>query len=647
MIATIRSLLGKELQQHRFTFLWLAGFTALVTWLFFRISDVGGQTLSYLSITSLFAVPVLVVIAFVVGQRLISAEYYGQTQRFIEALPIRQGYVQWVKYWVGLLSLLVLIGGVWLACIDSARQFETIRPGFIGLMAIRLFAFVFALWSTVFTFSLLGRLRIPLLALAAFGVSLINSFTQFELDRFGPLALVDRDLFGFERTNLPVDDLIDTLIFGFVMLALGLWLARKREGSFVESLATPINTRAKGFLVALVVTTLGIYTYFGPEPEVEPFAFSGFHVASDGPVEIAYLDAEFEADAHRLMRYVAERARALDALVPVTGDEFRVRVALDPSADLAEYGTEITSPVEGVVVSANFETTSEWSDVHFGSFLFHQVLYAKSNGRLLFEPHHWLIDGFARWWAASSEQPNSAMESHVDPIMLEALYATRSTPVTELVLEQWDSSAEIFGEDMGMSVAYSGWRVIQEQKGTAAALQLAKQEFSRPSHGDVRDWWGEWRDPVQRRFERATGWTLSEFVATWDRTLNELRAAPHYRRALDAIAKGELSITAEITENGTRALHYVLTLDRSLPGNTKCMALHTQLPSFDTPIGREGLREAEVLWPEPDERGPALSVDYSLAGEYGTGTRVYAAFECRFPQFPVPLYLGSSRLTMP
>jgi len=59
------------------------------------------------------------------------------------------------------------------------------------------------------------------------------------------------------------------------------------------------------------------------------------------------------------------------------------------------------------------------------------------------------------------------------------------------------------------------------------------------------------------------------------------------------------------------------------------------------------LREADVFWPEADDANHALSVDYVLEGEYGQGTRLFAAFECQFPDFSTPLYLGSVRLTMP
>ena len=230
--------------------------------------------------------------------------------------------------------------------------------------------------------------------------------------------------------------------------------------------------------------------------------------------------------------------------------------------------------------------------------------------------------------------------------MLEALHVSRNTPISEQVLRQWDVSSDKFGEIMAMSVGYSGWEVLQESKGTEATLELARQEFSRPSYGDVRDWWMDWRDPLSQRFERATGWRWEDFLTTWEQRLAELRLREDYRHELDAIATGELTITPEVTD-GVRSLHYALTLNQPLPANTRCVALHTRLPSFDLTVGRGMLREVELLWPDASESQSGLSIDYLLRGEYGQGARVFAAFECHFPQFPSPLYLGSRRLTMP
>ena len=167
MTAPVFALIGKEVDQFRVLLLWLAIFSFFTCWIFKNLMSYGGSVVSYLSLTSLFASPVLVIIAFLMGQALIVREYYGHTQRFVEALPIKRGYLAMVKFVVGFAALLLLAVGAWLYSISLARAHEPVSGHFAGLMFLRLIVYVFALWSLVFTFSLLGRLRIPLLAAAA------------------------------------------------------------------------------------------------------------------------------------------------------------------------------------------------------------------------------------------------------------------------------------------------------------------------------------------------------------------------------------------------------------------------------------------------------------------------------------------------
>ena len=646
MIPALTSLVSKELQQHRSLLLFAAGFSLLVTALLIWIYQLGGG-LSYLTVTSIFANPVLVVIALVIGQRMIAGEYYGQTQRFIECLPIRHGLVHWVKFGVGFVVLLVILMLVWAALVIMAKGREPVSVQFMMLMVLRMCAFVYFLWSVVFVFSLLGRWRVPLVAGTAFIVLMINSYTQFEMNRFGPFALMDPDLFSFERSSAPVRHLIETLTLGSVVLGFGMWMAGSRDGSLMETLATPVTTRAKGFLIAIGVTALGVFSYFGPEPEPEPFNFTSPYIVADGNVEIAYVFPEYESDAIRLLQYVVERSQAFDEQMPSVSSAAKIYISLDLSSEPTTYQTEMVDAEQGIVVSGNFESSPQWDDAFFGAYVFHHIVASRNEGRLYLEPYHWLLDGFARWWASYGDRLDGRIEGDVDLIMLEALHITRNTDIREELLRDWDTTSEVFGESGGMTIAYSAFRVLQEQQGTDVALAFAIGEFSRPTHDDVRDWWNDWLDPLPARFERATGMSLETFVDTWQRRMNELRMAPNYRAALETIATGDLLIEANIGDDGVRSLNYSLNLDRPLPADTKCVALHTRLPSYDIQVGRTMYRESEFYWVAPDDFNDATSMNHILAGQYGQGTRVFAALECQYPEFAAPLYLGSVRLTMP
>ncbi|MCH9695206.1 MAG: hypothetical protein K0U72_11920 [Gammaproteobacteria bacterium] len=647
MNASIRSLATKELRQHLMLLLWVLVFTALVAWLLLTIQGVSGGGLSYLSITSIFANPVLVIIAFVLGQRIISAEYYGQTQRFIEALPVRRSSIHWVKYWVGFAYLLVAFSVAWLSFLAAAKGNEPISARFVGLMYLRMSAYVFALWSLIFTFSLLGRLRVPLIAAAAFAASMINMYTSFEMDRFGPMALMDMELFAFSRSTIPVRHLLETVAFGGTVFLLGMWMARSRDGSLMETLATPVTSRAKGFIVALGITALGVASYFGAEPEAEPFAYSSPYVLADGNVEIAYLEPELEPDALRLLQYVLERSATLDDVVPPADSGTMLRITYDPSLDASTFETEMTDPIEGVVIRSNFQSAPEWDVFFFGAYLFHNVVAERKEKRLYLEPYHWLLDGFTRWWAAYGDLTDAPTDTWFDPIMLEALHVARDAELSVGLLRDWETTFEIYGDTGAMTIAYSAFRILQEEIGTEALLEFVRSEFARPTYRDVRDWWIDWRDPLSERFMRATGMSIATFGDIWKTRMAELGESAIYRETLDAIAKPELVIETDIDEQGLRSVQYTLTLDRPLPTGSKCTFLHARLRSYDRPVTRSRFREVDIDWPAPGEHDHGTTLSYSLNGEYGQGTRLFAAMECKFPQFVAPLYLGGTRLTMP
>ena len=324
-----------------------------------------------------------------------------------------------------------------------------------------------------------------------------------------------------------------------------------------------------------------------------------------------------------------------------------VRISYDPTLEATTFRTQMIDPIEGVVVSANFTAAPEWDETFFGAYVFHHVVSARKERRFYLEPYHWLLDGFARWWAAYGDLTDARTDAYFDPIMLEALHVARTASLSVELLRDWDTTAEVFGEYGAMTMAYSAFRVLQEKLGTEALLDFVRSEFARPTYGDFRDWWIDWRDPLPERFMRATGMTIDAFVEHWNNRMAELSETSVYREALDAVARSELVMEPVIDEQGLRTLRYTLTLDRPLPSGSKCTILHARLGSYDLPVGRSMFREVDVDWPEASEGDDTTILSYSLNGEYGQGARLFAAMECQFPQFTAPLYLGGTRLTMP
>ncbi len=225
---------------------------------------------------------------------------------------------------------------------------------------------------------------------------------------------------------------------------------------------------------------------------------------------------------------------------------------------------------------------------------------------------------------------------------MQALYANEIQQVTPDRLRQWDVTSESLGDILGMALSYSGWKVLEDLVGSQTLSSFAKQEFGRPVHGDVRDWWSDWRTPLPDRFKLSTGLDWEDFVTTWAARLDELRENPDYAAALDKIPTATTSFTAEVTPEGGRILRYKLTVNKPLPADRECTAFHGQLSAYDQPAGMVPLRE--VSFTRSDSS--SLVIEHVISGQYADGTRIYAAIECELAGFDLPVRLGSARFTI-
>ena len=162
-----RTLFAKELRQHGGA---LLGITALLTLAFAMgkaLMAREARVLSALEAVSSFAIGPLVAAALYLGHRLVVAEHFGRTQRFVEALPVRRGHMALVKAafglcWLELWAAFALLLGA------AGATTEPMGGRFLGILAARLSLYVLALWGVVFLLGFFGRLRFLLgAALAA------------------------------------------------------------------------------------------------------------------------------------------------------------------------------------------------------------------------------------------------------------------------------------------------------------------------------------------------------------------------------------------------------------------------------------------------------------------------------------------------
>lgn len=649
MNPAIVTLLNKEISQHRVLFLWLGAFALVTTLLLVFAMERLGAITSYLSIASLFTEPVLVVIAVILGQQLIVKEYYGRSQRFIEALPVARGQMEWVKFGVGYAVLLAIALAVWAWCVSLASQHEHVSGSFAALMATRICVYVFALWCIVYTFSFLGRLRIGFAGASLLAVYMLDAYTPLEVGRFGPLALMDPDLFASERDTLPARAILETLVIAGAALGLARLLLRLREGSLVETLSVAMSMRDKSFVLVLAVVAIGSASLLGDETADLPFSVGQQNVITRGIVEVAHLEAAYATDAVRHADALALHADQLTTVVTLP-DEFRIGVTFAPQVLPMQYDRVRSSPRYGVLTSTDVSRHAD--QLFFAAFVFHEVFDELMHGRTTsIETLHVFHDGFALYWAAHGASPPPALTTPVpgplvsemtpETLLVYASYAARQIKLDPTRIGEWDRTMEELGDGLSLSLNYSLWRVLAEEVGHDTLMAFARSLYARQYHRDARDWYLDWRNPATDQFETTTGIAWPDFVGRWARQLETLATRPGHQHALANIPDGTMTVVP-VSDGLGVSLNLTADLDPGLVPNSTCQMLHTGLPAYETTVSARGLRGVDIKQGSDNSR-----LTHSIFGAYGSGDRVAVSLECMTPNFPVPLRLGFVRIEIP
>ncbi len=625
------ALAGKELRQHGVAGLVLLAGLAAGYLLSLVDALAGAETVSLMQAHARFLV-FLTLGALVLGNRLVVREYYHRTQLFVEALPLARWEMVALKYSFGLGLLLAAAGASLAATTALALAREAIDGRFVAIVGVRSAAYVVCVWSFFFAMGFVGRLRIAIYAAVILALSLVDGMTAFEIQRFGPIAVVDANTLPFEREILPLRAVLETLALGAGLTALAFSLALIHEGSVAEALARRMSQREKAVLGTLFVALLFALYFIDERRDKPPYDFAGDEVLASEtlPLEVLYLLPELQGDAEVLLGHLED---TFETLVRELGWEHppAVRVAYGPSLDPGIYDRAELAENDGILVRANFRVTPSWDRDDFSAYLVGLILDEATAGRSQFEPKAWLRDAFALWWSRRGHDDDADNAGDAfdleqacgdDAVLLGALWTAGREPLTEDALAAWLRYRERHGEDLAAAVALSGLLMLEHSHGRDAVLSLAHEVFARRPAEDARELIYEWRHPMAAVFEQAVSLGWSEFVSRWNAGLERLGDAPACRRALDDLPQGSASIDVNEGDGAVRDIVYGFRFARPLPPGTLVTLLHRRLGAFDDTLERRDLRRVEKLWPDA-----AREASWRLPGLYGRGSRAFLALE--------------------
>lgn len=638
------SLLFKDFREHRWAALILGAGCLIVVLALLAQNRVAAYSMSSFEIVRFALLSFLPLIALIVGNRLIVREYLSGTRLFVEALPIGSNLPLVLKYLLGF-TYIALISVMMIAlAAQQAGIADDVTAKYVTLILGKTLAMVSLYWSMVFCFSLCGYLRIALYLLSGAIIAVIAYYPGLDATRFAPFALMEDDLFVYERDVVPWTDIAGTLLLSFLFTAVGFVLTRLGEGSVIERLAKPMTRRDYVALGVLAAAGLTLWATLLENNQRDPIDFSSEFVVrlNDPEIAVLYLNEKYESSALDIAQRTRESVSALQATL---GLQYvpTIRLALSPSREKhdIDYATS-----DGVFITANWLDHESYDNAVLDSVVIHGLLSAQTNGRAMFEPYHWVLDGFTRWWVEQGLQP--LQPTHRAELLSRALLAMDRQKEPIDMIRQWQVLADQHSYPSAEALAWAAFSYVENTQGRDAVIRLAREFLIKPTGSTAMASLRDRVQPVEERFESLLGTSLADFNKGWQDMVEQQRLLTDVQFLLESVPSLAGRVVTLTDEAGVHKLTaYYEPLKESTPKidgrvdrQGSCILKHDYIGPFDT--------EYEVTDDYEDVQScQTETVAHTIDSTYAPGDRVFIALDFESPDFHQPVRLHAERVYIP
>ncbi|MDJ0840051.1 MAG: hypothetical protein QNK37_26300 [Acidobacteriota bacterium] len=608
-------ILRKELREHWLAFLVL---TILTGGLFLLIllgyyTNPNGPGVheayrAYLGLSSLVS-------GLVLSHFLVSKEYSGKTQFFLESLPVGRYQVFAAKWFLGLAVLLAIQLGMFALTSAIALSREPIEMKFVGIALARTAAWLLFTHTCFFAYGLLGRYRLFCVFVVFTGLVAIDNASQLRLFEIGPFGLINPNRFAVERDALPLYDLGITAFWSLGALLISLAMMATREGSLASGLAVKMSYREKVFIAGVMVAVIFSISVLESREKPEPYTLVDAMAVTDDKVQVHMAETGLlnnSAPREFLNWLHAELAGVKDFLDMERLPPVFITVRRDLDPDKYELG--YLKGKDGLLARVHYDPES-WDREAFLAWLLPILLNKATYGRAALERNHWLLDGFAFFWSQGREED---MES-TGPLMLRALYGTPEG-ITRTDLDQWLRFREQRGKSIAGSVAWSGLALLSRQYGADVLQNLLRRKLGQVPPVDARATVQEYRNALPTVFQELSGVGYDDFLSLWDRELRH-----HQRRmkeSLSALPRLQGAVKLVQLSRDSHALEYKLV--EALDDDTRIRFNHTRLAYDSNTITPDDVYSEDMnagrlaTWqrlPQGFRRGTLLAWSFTMRSE--------------------------------
>ena len=628
------TLIRKELHQHWWAFVLISVLSILgVAWILF-LTVLQGQGGSHLIALRLHAF-ILAFSSLILGNRLVVAEYGSHTQLFLETLPLPRGRIVLVKYFLGLVVILLCAAGCLAIAMLAGARTEVFTPRFVGILNARYLCYAFFVYSFFFGMGFLGRYRFIGYALIILGVALLTRTRDLEMAEIAPIHLVG-STFPFEREVFPVESLAITGGLGLAFFLLSIALAVTREGSVSSLLGERMSYRDKITLAALSFGILAALYVVDEQKIKEPYQMGGGTRAEGTDLAEVTVSPESPAAAQLANRIAGD----LDAMAEYLGLESMPPVFLierpDLDPDQFEYGW--IENAEGIILRTAYRDP-EWSYEKCLEHLAGDIVESASRRRAMKEDRFWVIDGFTLYWPHRGNA-NAPLDEDRH-LLLRALYGTEILGGIDSPrdLKPWFAHQRTIGHNITAGIGWSMLRALEREAGPEATQAFLRSILVLDGNPNVLTTIRDLRDPVPARFRRHTGLELDAFLDTWNAELDRWREPLADSVAAIPRLSGEIQFEGE--PGASSQVRYRYTPPESAGPDV-----------FERPVLLYGETAPFTVWlPEELTRRMPLSVDEPserfLRETWGSGTGFAWTFAAHSPALRCRIISGWQHTHVP
>ncbi len=632
---TWSSILAKDAREHGFALFALSAGLLGVFALSLARQGASEFSMSSFQVVYFALLTILPLIAFILGNRLIVREYTGGTRQFMESLPIAPATPLVVKFFSGWLYLLAA-GATLIALAalyaDPAEYFD---KRYITLLLVKTGAVLTILWSIVFFASITGKFRLIIYLATISALVYLVYLPGFDESRLPPIALMDSELFALERSIFPWRNLVLTMLLAAGISLAGFAMALVNEGSFADQLGKPLSKRnlvATGIVfIAILITADSLREQW--DSTESDFGSDRVLRIADPDIQISYLSEDHLDQAQRALdklqrslRKLREEA-GLETLPPL-------KVALNADMEKRLIHADYD---QSIFITANFSNYNAYDHSMMSTVALHHMMLQLTNSRWDYESRHWMLDGFARWWAEGGEADNP----HTAEYTARALLAKRRFKAHFNPLLEWQTTTEQHDFETAFALAFTALKYLQQTHGTATLNALAASYIHEKPHTSSLETLNTLITTDSQRFEALTDGSIEQFTQNWLDWLEQQRSNPAVQKLIDAVPDLYATVESTVDSTGVSWLEasYSPADGDAARADGKCVMRYKRTSVFD--------REEGIFNKDHDRQDcTTANPVHRIESPYASGDRAFVVLEYEAEGFNWPIRLWAGRVTV-